>query len=125
MSFPTGWFSFLVLAISTIAATSNANGQTETPQPLSIGANLPEFALNDFRGKAWKSTDFDNDRPLVVIFFGLECPLMKLYAPRILEIEPAVFWQRCPIRRHQFEPAGFRDRDASFCPSHEDKVSGC
>ena len=61
-------------------ATSSQHLET-----LKIGAALPEFSLQDFRGKTISSTDFI-DQPLVVFFFGVECPLVKQYALRLNEI---------------------------------------
>lgn len=72
----------------------SANGGGEAKKPglterkqLEIGAKLPEFSLKDFRGKAWQASDFAEKKSTVVIFFGLECPLARLYAPRLNEID--------------------------------------
>src|SRR5580704_2447131 len=45
-----------------------------------------EFKLQDFRG-AWHQLDDVRDRKLVVLaFLGTECPLAKVYAPRLAEL---------------------------------------
>ena len=45
---------------------------------LEIGDPLPEFDLPDAWGQRFKSEQFLN-KPLVIFFFGTECPLVKLY----------------------------------------------
>ncbi len=45
-----------------------------------------EFALKDFRGKEYASSDFQNNRFVVGIFLGTECPLAKLYGTRLAEL---------------------------------------
>jgi len=44
---------------------------------------MQAFELDDFRGKNWASSDFDDKDVLVVAFLGTECPLVKLYSPRL------------------------------------------
>ena len=41
------------------------------------------FVLNDSRGAVVKSADFADSKCLVVAFLGTECPLAKLYGPRL------------------------------------------
>src|SRR5215203_1108518 len=44
---------------------------------------VSNFALADYRGKTIALADF-NDKPLLVVaFVGTECPLAKLYGPRL------------------------------------------
>ena len=56
--------------------------ETRRPTP-TIGAQIEEFGLSDPRGKTWTLADFDDNPIVVVVFMGTECPLMKLYAPRL------------------------------------------
>ncbi len=51
-----------------------------------IGREVAEWTLADFRGKEHSLKDFDQ-KFLVVAFIGTECPLAKLYAPRLVELE--------------------------------------
>ncbi len=55
--------------------------------PLSpLGKTIANFKLQDFRG-AWHALDDYSDKQLVVVvFLGTECPLAKLYAPRLMEL---------------------------------------
>lgn len=47
---------------------------------------LNEFSLQDYRGRTWTAADFAEHKVLVVASFGVECPLAKLYAPRLQQV---------------------------------------
>ena len=44
---------------------------------------IDDFALGDFRGKEHRLSSFADARLVVVAFLGAECPLAKLYGPRL------------------------------------------
>jgi peroxiredoxin len=70
----------LSLAIALIPSVALADAP-EKPSP--IGKKVASFKLRDYRG-ADKSLDQFADRKLVVLaFLGTECPLAKLYGPRL------------------------------------------
>jgi len=48
-----------------------------------IGQKVDAFQLSDFRGKEHSLTDFADNKIVVVAFLGTECPLAKLYGPRL------------------------------------------
>ncbi|QEG41108.1 redoxin domain-containing protein [Roseimaritima ulvae] len=48
---------------------------------------LPDFALTDHRGRQWTQADFQEAPLLLVAFMGTECPLAKLYAVRLSELD--------------------------------------
>ena len=52
-----------------------------------VAAGVPgpvaPFTLNDYRGATVNSVDFADSKCLVVAFLGTECPLAKLYGPRL------------------------------------------
>ncbi len=52
-----------------------------------VGRVVDEFTLQDFRGKPHSLSDYDGHRLLVLAFLGTECPLVKLYAPRLAQLE--------------------------------------
>ena len=54
------------------------------------------FTLNDTRGATVHSADFANSKCLVVAFLGTECPLAKLYGPRLQTLA------------NEYEPKGVR-----------------
>lgn len=68
----------LTFAATIAAAASQAN----TP----IGARIADFELRDPQGVRFALSDV-KDKPLVVVaFLGTECPLAKLYGPRVREL---------------------------------------
>lgn len=57
---------------------------------ISLGGDEPtpartvkSFAAQDYRGRLWTEQDFAEAPVLVVAFLGVECPLAKLYGPRL------------------------------------------
>ncbi len=51
-----------------------------------IGRKVPAFSLKDYRGKIHSLSDFNDAKLLVIGFLGTECPLAKLYGPRLAKI---------------------------------------
>lgn len=58
------------------------------PKPASASAEqlIPNFHLKDFQGKEYALDDFREQPIVVVAFLGVECPLAKLYGPRLNEL---------------------------------------
>ena len=79
-------FSCGLLLFCCLLAKADSD-ESSQPQPLAIDTQMPAFELADFRGRAWSSQDFADKEILAVIFFGTECPLVRLYAPRLKEIQ--------------------------------------
>ena len=73
-------------SLVTLVSTPNSSSAQAPPDSivvdptaaLEIGDPLPEFDLPDARGQRFKSEQFLN-KPMVIFFFGTECPLVKLY----------------------------------------------
>lgn len=67
-------------------------GRAETPEQdvgkskNSVGLKVGGFNLKDFRGKQHATADLTSDQ-LVVAFLGTECPLAKLYSPRLQQLQ--------------------------------------
>ena len=76
----------VLIAGLVLAATCGSVWAAETVKPVG------PFTLNDFRGATVHSVDFADAKCLVVAFLGTECPLAKLYGPRLqslaIEYEP-------------------------------------
>src|SRR5437763_12524924 len=59
------------------------------PAPaVELGAKLPGgTALRDLRGSRRALHDFKNNKAVVLVFLGTDCPLSNLSLPRLLELE--------------------------------------
>lgn len=69
--------SFLLApASSTVAAESESL----------IGRHIDGFELKDFRGETHRLDDYADSKLVVVAFLGTECPLAKLYGPRMQQL---------------------------------------
>ncbi len=63
------------------ASLSMAADAAVTP----VGKTVANFSLPDFHGKMYSLDDYQ-DKPVVLAFLGTECPLAKLYAPRLRDL---------------------------------------
>jgi len=68
------WMATLVPLLS---ATNEATA------PTSIGKKIDNFSLQDYRGKAFSLDELKDKKGIVIVFLGAECPLAKLYAPKL------------------------------------------
>jgi peroxiredoxin len=71
----------LVLTMADGGGPARADG---TPSP--VGKKVQDFKLRDYRGAERSLADFANRKALVIAFLGCECPLAKLYGPRLVEL---------------------------------------
>src|SRR5262245_7469659 len=51
-----------------------------------LGRTVEPFTLKDYRGKEHALADFKDSKLLVVAFVGVECPLAKLYGPKLAKL---------------------------------------
>src|SRR5258708_1812442 len=65
------WMTALVFLLGVLSADASA-------------VTAPNFRLQDFRGDWHSLQDFQDKKAIVVVFTGVECPLAKLYAPRLV-----------------------------------------
>lgn len=81
------WTLILTIAACLICSSrvaTSAEPATEAASP--IGKKIENFKLQDFRG-AWHALDDFRDKKIVVVaFLGIECPLVRVYAPRLVEL---------------------------------------
>ncbi len=76
---------FLLIALFSIPLflpCSSAASEKKSP----VGNKIENFTLKDYRGKTHSLQDYADQKILVVAFLGTECPLAKLYAPRLAEL---------------------------------------
>jgi peroxiredoxin len=55
-------------------------------EPTLIGREIDDFQLRDYLGTMHSLHDWHDKKAVVVAFLGTECPLAKLYAPRLQEL---------------------------------------
>ncbi|MBX7167657.1 MAG: redoxin domain-containing protein [Pirellulales bacterium] len=66
----------LALAVPVLLAPARAAEHLPT-------GKFSGFQLRDYRGKEFTAEQFRDQKVLVLVFLGTECPLAKLYAPRL------------------------------------------
>ena len=62
---------------------ASASDSVSKQLPSAVGRQVDQFALQDFRGKEHRWEDYAGSRLIVAAFLGTECPLVKLYGPRL------------------------------------------
>ena len=78
----TMWSMMLVIA-NFVSFETNA-GEIDTAA--SRLGSVADFTIKDYRGKEHSLADFQNYEFVVGVFLGTECPLAKLYAPRLAKL---------------------------------------
>jgi peroxiredoxin/mono/diheme cytochrome c family protein len=78
--------TFLHLAGSLCFCMAVVSVASATEQDPLIGRQIDDFKLNDFRGQPHALSDFQDKKLVVVAFLGTECPLAKLYGPRMQQL---------------------------------------
>lgn len=62
-----------------------------------LGRRIDDFSLRDFRGKPHDLAAL-HDRPaIVIVFLGTDCPLVQLYAPRLVRLEKDLTAKGVPL----------------------------
>ena len=69
------------LALGAFACIAHA---AEEPTP--VGNHIADFELQDYLGTKHALADWHDKKVVVVAFLGAECPMAKLYAPRLAEL---------------------------------------
>lgn len=52
-----------------------------------VGRTIGDFELKDWQGQPYRVSDHVEDKAIVVAFLGIECPMAKAYASRLVELE--------------------------------------
>jgi peroxiredoxin len=65
---------------------ADEQGDKPTAAASQVGRPICDFTLRDFRGKEVSLRDFKDRKLVVVAFLGVECPLAKLYGPRLASL---------------------------------------
>ena len=71
------------LSILAVVLTLIAAAHTADAAKTKIGKPIPDFTIPDYHGKPVSLSDFEDSKLVVVAFLGTDCPLVKLYGPRL------------------------------------------
>jgi len=78
---------FSCVVLGSFVAVAFACANPSWASGTSLGRKIEPFTLKDFRGKEHSLSALLRDKKAVaVIFLGTECPLAKLYSPRMVEL---------------------------------------
>ncbi len=80
------FLSALGLATPALAATPESQSPTGEAEASRVGKKISPFKLKNQFGKDYSLKDLKQD-VVVVVFLGTECPMAKLYAPKLAAIE--------------------------------------
>ncbi|MDG1895233.1 MAG: redoxin domain-containing protein [Fuerstiella sp.] len=76
--------NYSLLSFCLVVFLSQGEGIARADQPNRlIGRSVGEFSIKDYRGKTHSLSDYASDDVVVLAFLGTECPLAKLYSPRL------------------------------------------
>lgn len=75
----------LLVSWNAVERVSRANPSRDE-SAAAVGRRIENFALPDHLGHEYRLADFADSQLVVVVFMGIECPLAKLYAPRLAEL---------------------------------------
>ncbi len=64
-----------LLLVATAAASAATDDVAQRP--------IADFTLSDFQGQQFSLSEYAEQRFVVVVFFGVDCPLAKRYGPRL------------------------------------------
>ncbi len=71
-----------VLSLAVILLAGGLSQAANAP----LGTKIEDFTLRDFRGQERSLSEFADRELVAVIFVGTDCPLAKLYAPRLEDL---------------------------------------
>src|SRR3954453_10555339 len=74
-----------IFALVVLGVLASAAARAEQPKSV-IGKRVDNFTLKDFRGQSFSLSQNAKNKVVVLAFLGTECPLAKLYAPRLAEL---------------------------------------
>ena len=72
--------------LALIALAGGVLFAAETPKPLAIGSQAPDFHLPGIDGKTYSLADFKEAKVLVIIFTAVHCPTAEIYEGRIKKL---------------------------------------
>src|SRR5262245_46346091 len=73
--------SILVAALTTLVVVTTATAADTANTK--VGKQIADFTIPDCYGKSVSLSDFKDSKLVVVAFLGTDCPLVRLYGPRL------------------------------------------
>lgn len=70
-----------------VANDAQSKTTAAASEKVPIGTKVEAFELMDFRGRSYSSQEFAKAPAMALVFLGTECPLAKLYALRVNQLE--------------------------------------
>ncbi|MBX9789026.1 MAG: redoxin domain-containing protein [Pirellulales bacterium] len=86
MHLASGTFGRLVGGFAGLFVLCTSLPRLDAAEATRVGRKIDDFSLRDFRGKQHSLGELSDEKLLVVVFLGTDCPLVKLYAPRLQEL---------------------------------------
>src|ERR1700680_3635507 len=71
------------IAVAAICLASSCAAADAAGTP--IGQTVDDFSLPDYHGKTYSLADYEG-KLVVLAFIGTECPLAKIYAPKLRDL---------------------------------------
>ena len=107
-----GAWSGLCLALVSGGSVSADEGQAKNRA-------LARIDLTDYRGKQWSLKEFEDKPVIVIAFLGVECPLAKLYATRLNQLQTEFGAQQVAIIGVDANPQDALSEMAAFARRQE------
>src|SRR5262245_50975280 len=83
--------ALIIVAVAFASCLSQLSAVASTPV---VGRTIDDFTLNDHLGAKRSLAEWKDAKAVVVVFLGTECPLAKLYATKLAELE-AKYGSQC------------------------------
>ena len=77
--------AFILVGLLTVSAQAAETKNAAASNSI-VGRKAPDFSLRDQYGKLHALADYAGQKILVLAFLGNECPLARLYAPRLEQV---------------------------------------
>lgn len=112
--------AILIAGLTLFSAKALYSAERPDTNPASrLGQQVQDFTLDDYRGRARSLSDWSQAKCVVVVFLGTDCPLVKLYLPRLAQL--ATEWEAqgvavVGINSNQQDPL---TKVAAFAQRHE------
>jgi peroxiredoxin len=77
---------YSLLALATLCLVCALPALASAGDDALVGKQIDDFSLRDFHGKSHSLAQYQDKKIVVLAFLGTECPLARLYAPRLAEM---------------------------------------